>query len=1451
MKRLLISILSMLLCLMVATGTSQAESSQQSLQTISNTNETGFDAEEYYCKVGKDYPMTVIYKNTSKKPTLNDVTWSVSGVSNDAGANATKTILGKESTHEEGTYWLSASLKFNKTGTYLVTVKVYDQQCKTIVNVNDQDIGIDLETQQVSITDTYADYAIRANVINYGDWYDNFSIEFNPGTGSSITDGSKKHQITDFENSYKNDFTWKVRINRSSYSSGGVYRYKIAYEVSNEYGGTKISKDVEGNIDLLSTSAKDNTLTSNDIFKFKNPGDEHGHTLTKEMKKELLSGLSPSERAAAERYIQTGGNGHCYGMSAAIILNKMGIDPLPNIHALEDEGKTRSTLCYYQISQGFRKADAVCQRILSMPPKERLVLLEKEVKEVATGGSPILLCIGGGGAKGGHALVAYKVEEGKFTSSVTRDQFNRKVYLYDPNRADITSTFLLFNENTDQWEIPGYVSSARDSDATIKVVTNNLNEIDVKNKDASKYNYRPEIITYGDTALQLKDQYGYTWLINPEKDESSGLLSYYEANGNSSKYHVVLPSKNETYTINNISGSKDKLDFGILYDDKYIAVSDSSASNIKVDPKGSIDIANSSKDLKVTIANDNAKEDQFDTYSIEGNGTSNLNISFNVNGIKLNGDDLSGLKVTRKDDSKLDKKTINTGTSAEFNSSEFENDFYKYTPVYDSDNAFAGYRVSLKNCFKEQVNKASNGSFAGMNSEEKAIIWKTGDPLPDPYEVFENGYTLPQISFRYMFDDCSQMQTLDLSHFNTSHVFDMSETFEDCRNLKSLDLSDWDTSHVTNMYDMFYGCSHLTNLNVSHFNTSHVTNMEGMFSACASLPSLDVSNFDTSSVTNMIDMFSNCHNFHSLDLSTFDTSKVRSFEGMFYDNENLTSIDMSTWNTSSLHGTSYMFCKCVKLKTLDFCNFDTTNLMYTDSMFDDCSSLQNIDLSHFDTSKVVDMNSMFEGCEKLTKLDLSNFNTSQVTNMEDMFMGCNKLSSLDLSNFDTSNVTNMENMFRLCWNLTFLDLSHFDISKVDKMDYMFRETSKNYKGERPLISYVKDKETANKFNSLKTMIDLYKLEFFVEGEEVVFHVRSLPIYTPNITLKKGHTDRVAYEIIPSYAVNTNILWTSSDPNIVAVDSEGYIKAIAVGSATITATSEENHSIQGTCKVTVTESTHSTDDDSDDDDTEIDETNKNHQDNTKNAGNTNSSNNQSTNSSTNNSSSNESSDFKGNTSDSEASQSSTNQKNSNELTANASEQAIHSITNTMAKTKSDQDLKDSIFNILQLKAPKATKNSVTIKWNKVSNASRYLVYGGKKGSKYQYLTSTSSNSYTNKKLKKGTYYKYVIIAVDHNGKRISTSKVIIVTTTNGKTNNPTSIKLNKYKVSLKKGKTFTIKAKLKGKKLKTYHKIAYESSNTKIVTVSTKGKITAKKKGKATIYVYAQNGVSKSIKVTVK
>ncbi|MBQ9179402.1 MAG: Ig-like domain-containing protein [Firmicutes bacterium] len=76
-----------------------------------------------------------------------------------------------------------------------------------------------------------------------------------------------------------------------------------------------------------------------------------------------------------------------------------------------------------------------------------------------------------------------------------------------------------------------------------------------------------------------------------------------------------------------------------------------------------------------------------------------------------------------------------------------------------------------------------------------------------------------------------------------------------------------------------------------------------------------------------------------------------------------------------------------------------------------------------------------------------------------------------------------------------------------------------------------------------------------------------------------------------------------------------------------------------------------------------------------------------------------------------------------------------------------------------------------------------------------------------------------------------------------------------KTVVKKGKKITLKGKLvpasKKLKVKKHRSLVYESSNPKVAKISGKGVVKALKKGTATIYAYAQNGVFKSVRITVK
>ena len=175
---------------------------------------------------------------------------------------------------------------------------------------------------------------------------------------------------------------------------------------------------------------------------------------------------------------------------------------------------------------------------------------------------------------------------------------------------------------------------------------------------------------------------------------------------------------------------------------------------------------------------------------------------------------------------------------------------------------------------------------AGFRDETHTTCsnWFNGCTNLTSIEGIENLNTSNVKYMNEMFGQCSNLETLDLSHFNTENVGNMSNMFNGCTKLHDLNISSFNTENVTNMYGMFYGCSSLDSLDLSHFNTRYVRKdgMNYMFNGCSSLSSLDVSNFITDKNSMQLDgLFQGCSSLQTLDLSSFDTRGAGSVNYLF------------------------------------------------------------------------------------------------------------------------------------------------------------------------------------------------------------------------------------------------------------------------------------------------------------------------------------------------------------------------------------------------------------------------------------------------------------------------------------------------------------------------------------------------------------------------------------------
>ena len=360
--------------------------------------------------------------------------------------------------------------------------------------------------------------------------------------------------------------------------------------------------------------------------------------------------------------------------------------------------------------------------------------------------------------------------------------------------------------------------------------------------------------------------------------------------------------------------------------------------------------------------------------------------------------------------------------------------------------------------------------------------------------------------------------------------------------------------------------------------------------------------------------------------------------------------------------------------------------------------------------------------------------------------------------------------------------------------------------------------------------------------------------------KKDETAQLSAEVVPSYADNTRVTWKSSDEKVATVDEKGKVTAVGNGTATITVTSVSGNytaTVAVTVKIPV-EIENIAIETEKEILTKIGET----------------------------------TDLKIKIKPENADAQKLIWKSENEMVAAVDENgkvtAVGNGTVAITVTTEDGKIMASImitvdvpeepvitnttgFGRLKARSVKQTKTSITLEWSRLDGADGYFIYGNlcntaAKSYKYKKMADISNGStrtWTQKSLKKGTYYKYIVKAYRIiNGKKVVTdTSVSIHTITQGakygiaKSVSVTKIgnKKNTLQITLKKGKTAQIVAKeiKKDNKIRHHRNLCYESSNTAVATVTPEGLIQAVGKGTCTIWVYTQNGVYKALTVTVK
>lgn len=407
---------------------------------------------------------------------------------------------------------------------------------------------------------------------------------------------------------------------------------------------------------------------SKDVWNFRNYKDTRCY-LEDEIsdnyyKNPYIENLSPANRAAIKAKIADGTDGHCFGMSVTVILQKLGLEDLTKwdgvdcLRKVGGMGISRSRICYYHAMQYLWDFEQEVQRFQNYSVAEQLELLSQRANNVKNGGNPVLLCFGKKGW-GAHAVVAYALEPGMFVSSSTGKRYDRRILLYDCNNVEWNGDYcFLFNEGTDQWEIPSYAEKkvASSDGAYLMCASTDTRAFDAADDiEQMQVNANNPVVSVNSSkAIIMKNtNTGERWTINSREGQITGsidLFSYYDLNvmdeGNECiRLNIILPDPNAEYVFETASGQSSDYHLSVLYPDKYLSVESESATGATLSSDGIVSLTGNKGEYEIVAADDRLRQDgRYDTFSVKGNNN-DTSLSLLENGVSLKGDDIEGTVV--------------------------------------------------------------------------------------------------------------------------------------------------------------------------------------------------------------------------------------------------------------------------------------------------------------------------------------------------------------------------------------------------------------------------------------------------------------------------------------------------------------------------------------------------------------------------------------------------------------------------------------------------------------------------------------------------------------------------------------------------------------------------------------------------------------------------------------
>ena len=383
----------------------------------------------------------------------------------------------------------------------------------------------------------------------------------------------------------------------------------------------------------------------------------------------------------------------------------------------------------------------------------------------------------------------------------------------------------------------------------------------------------------------------------------------------------------------------------------------------------------------------------------------------------------------------------------------------------------------------------------------------------------------------YAFASCSRL-TGELTIPNSVSSIG-SYAFEDCTSLTSVTIG----NSVTSIGDCaFSGCSGLTSVTIPN----SVTSIGGYaFWGCSGLTSVTIGNSVTS-IGNYAFEGTAWYN-NQPDGLVYAGLIAYKYKGTM---PNGTCIEIQEGTKSIL---SECFKNCSGLTELTIPNSVTS--IGNDSFYG-CSGLTSVTIGNSVTS--IGSRS-FQNCSGLTSVTIPNSVTSIG---ERAFYNCSGLTSVTIGN----SVTSIGNYaFSGCRGLTDINSCIENPTNVTLGSYVFYGVPTNACVLHVPVGTVAAYRAASQWSAFTNIVEM---------EPPTVLATSLTLNETVAEVTAGETLQLTVTVLPEDATDKSVAWGSSNEAVATVDATGLVTAVAAGTATITATTNDGSNLAASCEITV-------------------------------------------------------------------------------------------------------------------------------------------------------------------------------------------------------------------------------------------------------------------------------------------